>query len=145
MNSTLFTGSENSFINYEYVLEYSIVSKTILGPMLLLLLLTFLLYLLSTTADSFFCPTLQSIVEYFKISPNLAGVTFLSFGNGSPDVFSNIAAFASQSPNLGIAGIVGGGLFVSCGAVAFLIDLFFNLCASGYGQCGDGIAWLRSD
>jgi sodium/potassium/calcium exchanger 6 len=38
---------------------------------------------------------------------------FLSFGNGSPDVFSNIAAFSSSTPKIGVASILGGGLLVT--------------------------------
>jgi len=54
-------------------------------------------------------------VKKYNISPDLAGVTFLSFGNSSPDVFSNIAAFSDGSPKVGIAVLLGGGLFVTTG------------------------------
>ncbi|CCI40325.1 unnamed protein product [Albugo candida] len=80
---------------------------------LLLLCLLFMFYLLSSTADSFFCPSLQSIVEIYRIPPDVAGATFLSFGNGSPDVFSNIAAFGSSTPRIGVASILGGGLLLT--------------------------------
>lgn len=63
---------------------------------------------------SFFL-ALQVIVEKYRIPPDIAGVTFLSFGNGSPDVFSNIAAFSLSSPNIGVTSILGGGLLVTTG------------------------------
>lgn len=71
-----------------------------MGKAALVLCLVLLLYLLSSTADEFFCPVLQAIVEKYRIPPHVAGVTFLSFGNGSPDVFSNIAAFATPTPSI---------------------------------------------
>lgn len=55
-------------------------------------------------------------MEKYRIPPDIAGVTFLSFGNGSPDVFSNIAAFTLATPNIGVASILGGGLLVTTGA-----------------------------
>jgi solute carrier family 24 (sodium/potassium/calcium exchanger), member 6 len=42
------------------------------------------------------------------------GVTFLAFGNGSPDVFSAIAALSSGGdPALGLGGLLGAGVFVT--------------------------------
>jgi sodium/potassium/calcium exchanger 6 len=61
----------------------------------------------------------QVIVEKYRIPPDIAGVTFLSFGNGSPDVFSNIAAFSLSSPNIGVTSILGGGLLVTTGTLHF--------------------------
>jgi solute carrier family 24 (sodium/potassium/calcium exchanger), member 6 len=52
-------------------------------------------------------------VEKYRIPPDIAGVTFLSFGNGSPDVFSNIAAFSTATPKIGVTSILGGGLLVT--------------------------------
>ena len=44
-------------------------------------------YLLAHSADAFFCPALQVLVDSLQLSPNTAGVTFLSFGNGAPGMF----------------------------------------------------------
>lgn len=60
------------------------------GLFTLILLLLFLLLL--TTAERFFCPSLQLISEYLRLSPAVAGATLLAFGNGAPDLFTQLAA-----------------------------------------------------
>jgi len=108
--------------------------------------LLFLLYLLGDTADTYFCPALEVIVEVLHLSPNLAGVTFLAFGNGAPDVAGSVAAFASGNGDVGVSAVTGAGIFVTtvvAGAVAlvcdakvnrrpFLRDVGFYLVALGY-------------
>ncbi|KAI9921673.1 hypothetical protein PsorP6_002044 [Peronosclerospora sorghi] len=107
--------TSDSFIDYEHVVHCNplLQQSPLLGKATLVLCLVLLLYLLSSTADEFFCPVLQAIVEKYRIPPHIAGVTFLSFGNGSPDVFSNIAAFATSTPSIGVTSIVGGGLLIT--------------------------------
>ena len=53
-----------------------------------------LLYLLEDTTDHYFCVAIKRAVQAIGLSPEVAGVTFLSVGNGASDVFSSIAAFA---------------------------------------------------
>jgi solute carrier family 24 (sodium/potassium/calcium exchanger), member 6 len=48
--------------------------------------------ILTVVADRFFCPALEVIADYFQLPPNVAGATLLSFGNGAPDVFTQLAA-----------------------------------------------------
>ncbi|GMF30708.1 unnamed protein product [Phytophthora lilii] len=105
----------DSFIDYDHLVHCNpaLQRSPVLGKAALVLCLVLLLYLLSSTADEFFCPVLQAIVEKYRIPPHVAGVTFLSFGNGSPDVFSNIAAFATPTPSIGVTAILGGGLLVT--------------------------------
>jgi Ca2+/Na+ antiporter len=105
----------DSFVDYDHLVHCSplLRGSPVLGKAALVLCLVLLLYLLSSTADEFFCPVLQAIVEKYRIPPHVAGVTFLSFGNGSPDVFSNIAAFATPTPSIGVTAILGGGLLVT--------------------------------
>nr|CCA15347.1 Ca2 :Cation Antiporter (CaCA) Family putative [Albugo laibachii Nc14] len=105
--------SRTTYFNYDTLLSAKICAIPFMAGFLLLLCLLFMFYLLSSTADSFFCPSLQSIVEMYRIPPDVAGATFLSFGNGSPDVFSNIAAFGSLTPRIGVASILGGGLLLT--------------------------------
>ncbi|KAG6966049.1 hypothetical protein JG688_00006959 [Phytophthora aleatoria] len=105
----------DSFIDYDHLVHCTplLQSSPVLAKATLVMCLVLLLYLLSSTADEFFCPVLQAIVEKYRIPPHVAGVTFLSFGNGSPDVFSNIAAFATPMPSIGVTSILGGGLLVT--------------------------------
>lgn len=47
------------------------------------------------------------------MSESLTGVTFLAFGNGSPDVFSTFAAMRSNSGSLAVGELVGAASFIS--------------------------------
>ncbi|XP_075686371.1 mitochondrial sodium/calcium exchanger protein isoform X2 [Rhinoderma darwinii] len=76
-----------------------------LFPLAIFLYALWLLYLfiiLAVTAEKFFCPNLSAISRTLRLSHNVAGVTFLAFGNGAPDVFSAVAAF-SDSRTAGLA------------------------------------------
>eukprot|EP00080_Pristionchus_pacificus_P000240 PDM60260.1 G protein-coupled receptor [Pristionchus pacificus] len=78
--------------------------------------LLFLFLMLSTSADDFFCPNISTIVNKLCISENLAGVTFMAFGNGAPDVFTSLASVVtSPTPraDLALGGLLGGALFVT--------------------------------
>lgn len=59
---------------------------------------------------------------------DVAGVTFLAFGNGAPDVFSAIAAYSSGVGEAGINELLGGAMFVStvvvgCVAIASEVNV----------------------
>jgi hypothetical protein len=47
---------------------------------------TFLFSFIGISASDFFCPNLATIASYLGLNESTAGVTFLAFGNGSPDV-----------------------------------------------------------
>eukprot|EP00201_Polytomella_parva_P020677 CAMPEP_0175047360 /NCGR_PEP_ID=MMETSP0052_2-20121109/5546_1 /TAXON_ID=51329 ORGANISM="Polytomella parva, Strain SAG 63-3" /NCGR_SAMPLE_ID=MMETSP0052_2 /ASSEMBLY_ACC=CAM_ASM_000194 /LENGTH=414 /DNA_ID=CAMNT_0016311215 /DNA_START=272 /DNA_END=1513 /DNA_ORIENTATION=+ len=49
-----------------------------------------------TIAERFFCPSLELISEYFELPPAVAGATLLAFGNGSTDVFTQLAAMGND-------------------------------------------------
>ena len=118
----------------------------ILSIAILVLSLVLMLWLLADTADEFFCPTLQSLVVLLHVPSNLAGITFLAFGNGAPDVFSAIASFqgSGNAADIGIGSIIGSGMFVTTLVVAgaalaapeggqlnrrpFVRDVFFYIC-----------------
>ncbi|CAH0492751.1 unnamed protein product [Peronospora farinosa] len=125
------SSTSESFIDYDHLVHCNslLQSSPELGKAALVLCLVLLLYLLSSTADEFFCPVLQAIVEKYRIPPHVAGVTFLSFGNGSPDVFSNIAAFATPTPSIGVTSILGGGLLVTT-----VITACVGLASAGHEQ-----------
>jgi solute carrier family 24 (sodium/potassium/calcium exchanger), member 6 len=80
-------------------------------------LFEFVLFIgLGVTADTFFCPSLRVIADSLSISQNIAGVTFLAFGNGAPDVFSAIAAIGNAKDGdagLAFGALFGAGVFVS--------------------------------
>lgn len=47
------------------------------------------------------------------MSQSLTGVTFLAFGNGSPDVFSTFAAMSSHSGSLAVGELIGAASFIT--------------------------------
>jgi sodium/potassium/calcium exchanger 6 len=78
-------------------------------------------YLLSDTANKYLSQALTNISDKLNLSQNLAGVTFLAFANGAPDVISSIVAGEVDSTDaekgegldISIAALLGGGIFVS--------------------------------
>ena len=50
-------------------------------------------------ADQNFTISLQHIADYLRLSPDLAGITLLAFGNGAPDFFTALAG-ADESPQM---------------------------------------------
>jgi sodium/potassium/calcium exchanger 6 len=64
-------------------------------------------------ASDFFCINLSTIANLLGMSESLAGVTFLAFGNGSPDVFSTFAAMSTNSGSLAIGELIGAAGFIT--------------------------------
>ncbi|KAI1725866.1 sodium/calcium exchanger protein domain-containing protein [Ditylenchus destructor] len=86
--------------------------------LVLILAAVFFLYLFmmfATTVDGFFSPNIVTIVDYYQIPQDIAGVTLVAFGNGAPDVFSAIASVMNvKHPEAGMAlsVLMGGDFFV---------------------------------
>ncbi|KAK3328961.1 Sodium/calcium exchanger protein-domain-containing protein [Apodospora peruviana] len=80
-------------------------------------ILTVWLGLLFTTigiaASDFFSINLSTIASVLGLSESLAGVTFLAFGNGSPDVFSTFAAMGSNSGSMAVGELLGAAGFIT--------------------------------
>ncbi|CAK7272406.1 hypothetical protein SEPCBS57363_005116 [Sporothrix epigloea] len=64
-------------------------------------------------ASDFFSVNLGSIAAILGLSESLAGVTFLAFGNGSPDVFSTFAAMGSNSGSMAVGELIGAAGFIT--------------------------------
>ncbi|XP_022252097.1 mitochondrial sodium/calcium exchanger protein-like [Limulus polyphemus] len=62
---------------------------------------------LGVTADDFLCSALVVISKTLHLSQNIAGVTFLAFGNGSPDIFSSLAGVQELRSDLVIGQLFG--------------------------------------
>lgn len=85
-------------------------------PVALIILTLWLGLLFSTigiAASDFFCVNLSTISSILGMSESMAGVTFLAFGNGSPDVFSTFAAMKTHSGSLAIGELVGAAGFIT--------------------------------
>lgn len=81
---------------------------------LLLVLWTCLLFsTIGIAASDFLCINLSTIATVLGMSESFTGVTFLAFGNGSPDVFSTFAAMGSNSGSLAVGELIGAASFIS--------------------------------
>ncbi|CCT65760.1 related to sodium-calcium exchangers [Fusarium fujikuroi IMI 58289] len=83
----------------------------------LVLWLGLLFTTIGIAASDFFSVNLSTIATVLGLSESLAGVTFLAFGNGSPDVFSTFAAMGSNSASMAVGELIGAASFIT-GVVA---------------------------
>ena len=87
-----------------------------LKPLAFIILVVWLGLLFTTigiAASDFFCINLSTIATILGMSESMAGVTFLAFGNGSPDVFSTFAAMSSHSGSLAVGELIGAAGFIT--------------------------------
>ncbi|QGA17914.1 hypothetical protein EYB26_005590 [Talaromyces marneffei] len=85
-------------------------------PISFIIIIAWLSLLFSTigiAASDFLCINLSTIASILGMSESLTGVTFLAFGNGSPDVFSTFAAMGSNSDSLAIGELLGAACFIT--------------------------------
>lgn len=85
-------------------------------PLAFVILILWLGLLFSTigiAASDFFCINLSTIASILGMSESMAGVTFLAFGNGSPDVFSTFAAMKTNSGSLAVGELIGAAGFIT--------------------------------
>ncbi|XP_028269278.1 mitochondrial sodium/calcium exchanger protein isoform X2 [Parambassis ranga] len=136
---------EDGFVNYLSV-AFCLLPPN-LTPLTITLCVVWLLFLfviLGLAASKFFCPNLSAISSSLHLTHNVAGVTFLALGNGSPDIFSAMAAFSHpHTAGLAVGALFGAGIFVTtvvAGSVAlvkpftvasrpFLRDVIFYMVA----------------
>lgn len=72
----------------------------------------FLFSFIGIAASDFFIPNLHTLSDIFGLDDNIAGVTFLAFGNGSPDLFSTLSAMRKGSGSLAIGELIGAASFI---------------------------------
>lgn len=104
---------EATFIDY---MQVYYCSPTAHRPFYLAAFLLWLLTLFMTlgiAASDFLCPNLGTISSLLGMSESLAGVTFLAFGNGSPDLFSTYASMKIGSGSLAIGELIGAASFIT--------------------------------
>ncbi|KAI8452211.1 Sodium/calcium exchanger protein-domain-containing protein, partial [Phakopsora pachyrhizi] len=86
-----------------------------LRPILICLMVVWLMFFFSfvgIVASDFFCPNLSTLSKWLGLNKNLAGFTFLGFGNGAPDVFSTFVAMRSGTGSLAIGELICAALFI---------------------------------
>ncbi|KAI5298880.1 hypothetical protein KEM56_003697, partial [Ascosphaera pollenicola] len=118
-------------------------------PLALIIIILWLALLFSTVgiaASDFLCVDLSTLANSLGMSESLAGVTFLAFGNGSPDLFSTFAAMGSDSGSLAVGELFGAACFITAvvaGSMAlvrpfrvarrsFVRDVAFFICAASF-------------
>lgn len=79
--------------------------------LLSLVLIVCQFYLLYAIADRHLTWSLEHLSGYAHLSPHLAGLTLLAFGNGAPDFFTAIFG-AGEEPELILGSSAGAGLFI---------------------------------
>ncbi|KAI0412197.1 Sodium/calcium exchanger protein-domain-containing protein [Xylaria grammica] len=117
-----------------------------LAFVVLVLWLGLLFTSIGLAASDFFSVNLSTISTFLGLSESLAGVTFLAFGNGSPDVFSTFAAMSSNSGSMAVGELIGAAGFITtvvAGSMAlvrefrvarktFVRDICFFIVAVGF-------------
>ncbi|KAF9520833.1 hypothetical protein BS47DRAFT_1311298 [Hydnum rufescens UP504] len=104
----------DTLLSITYVQTY-FCSSTLARPFIFTILVAWLAFLFSfigLAASDFFVPNLATLATTFGLDDNVAGVTFLAFGNGSPDLFSTFSAMRSGSGSLAIGELLGAASFI---------------------------------
>lgn len=86
---------------------------SILVIIVLVCWMVLLISILASTADCFLMPSLSFLSHELRLSPGVAGMTLLAFGNGAPDVFTALAGLEADDFSLTLGSLVGASMCVS--------------------------------
>ncbi|XP_057439408.1 cation/calcium exchanger 5 isoform X2 [Lotus japonicus] len=109
-------GRDEGIVNYHCIFPNT--PSLSIPTLSLFLLLHF--YILIQTAQHHFSLITTKLASHLNLSPSMAAVTLLSLGNGSPDVFSSLAALRAGQYRTGFGAILSAGAFVSALVVGFV-------------------------
>ena len=104
---------EAGLISYLQLYYCSLPNAKPVGFIILLVWISLLFGTIGIAASDFLCVNLSTIAAILGMSESLTGVTFLAFGNGSPDVFSTFAAMSTGSGSLAVGELLGAAGFIS--------------------------------
>lgn len=99
-----------SYLQFYYC---ALADAKLVAFIILILWLSLLFSMIGIAASDFLCIDLSTLASILGMSESLTGVTFLAFGNGSPDVFSTFAAMRSNSGSLAIGELLGAATFIT--------------------------------
>lgn len=132
------------YINYLRLYYCSSGSSSVIAFWILISLWLLSIFMtIGIAASEFLCPNLNTMGSILGLSESLLGVTFLAFGNGSPDLFSTYSSVKIGSGSLAIGELIGAASLITAvvtGSMAlvrpfkvckesFLRDLVFFICA----------------
>lgn len=102
----------NSFlIPYELLYESAFSNVRPLYFFFVAIWIVILFYCMYSIADKHFAWALEHLSNALHLSPDLAGLTLLAFGNGAPDFFTAVFG-TSEEPEMILGSSVGSGLFI---------------------------------
>ncbi|KAL4919382.1 Sodium/calcium exchanger protein-domain-containing protein [Aspergillus aurantiobrunneus] len=104
---------EDGFLSYLQLYYCTLADVKPLAFIIIMLWLSLLFSTIGIAASDFLCIDLSTLASFLGLSESLTGVTFLAFGNGSPDVFSTFAAMRSNSGSLAIGELIGAAGFIT--------------------------------
>ncbi|KAL4955041.1 Sodium/calcium exchanger protein-domain-containing protein [Aspergillus filifer] len=104
---------EDGFFSYLQLYYCNLAHAKPLAFIIIILWLSLLFSTIGIAASDFLCIDLSTLASFLGLSESLTGVTFLAFGNGSPDVFSTFAAMRSNSGSLAIGELIGAAGFIT--------------------------------
>eukprot|EP00929_Paragymnodinium_shiwhaense_P006391 TRINITY_DN10971_c0_g1_i1.p1 TRINITY_DN10971_c0_g1~~TRINITY_DN10971_c0_g1_i1.p1 ORF type:complete len:636 (+),score=117.80 TRINITY_DN10971_c0_g1_i1:32-1909(+) len=82
-----------------------------LGPVLDVVLMLYVFLGLAIVCDDFFMASLENISESLKLSPDVAGATFLAAGSSAPELFTSVSSAFFSPSEAGLGTIVGSAMF----------------------------------
>lgn len=102
-------------VRFNYLAVYHCLENLVKFIFILILTVVLLLYFagLGITASDYLCPNLYTLSKLLRLSDNVAGVTLLAFGNGSPDVMSTYKAMKAGSASLAFSELIGATYFIT--------------------------------
>jgi len=98
-------------IDYEMALHETSGSLVVFW---FLFVIPVLIWLLGTTAQHFFVPSLLDWSKRLGMQPEIAGATLLALGVSAPDIFSAVLAAEAQDLPLALSEILGANMFNLC-------------------------------
>ena len=106
-------GEQEGLLDYLKFYYCEMGGKKPVAIAIIVLIASASLYVLATTADNFFCPTLTDLSERMGLTPNLAGAILLPIGVGAADLFTYFVAFSEGETEISFGAVFGATSFVS--------------------------------
>lgn len=98
-------------IPYQYLYQSVFSDLRPLYFLVIALWVAYLFYAMYSIADRHFTWSLRQLSKLLGLSPDLAGMTLLAFGNGAPDFFTAVFG-AEESPEMILGSSLGSGLII---------------------------------